>query len=33
MQKKNVYPVHTPAAVDFIMFNFGEFFGEESSHL
>jgi hypothetical protein len=23
--KKNVYPVHTPAAVDYNMFNFGEF--------
>jgi hypothetical protein len=23
--KKNVYPVHTPAAVDYILFNFGEF--------
>jgi hypothetical protein len=24
-KKKNVYPVHTPAAVDYIMFNFGEY--------
>jgi hypothetical protein len=23
--KKNVYPVHTPAAVDYIMFNFVDF--------
>jgi hypothetical protein len=23
--QKNVYPVHTPAAVDYIIFNFGDF--------
>jgi hypothetical protein len=26
IQKKNVYPVHKPAAVDYIMFNFGYFY-------
>jgi hypothetical protein len=41
--KKNSYPVHKPAAVDYIIFNFGEFlcisnfvwraFIKESSHL
>jgi hypothetical protein len=43
IQKKNVYPVHKPAAVDYIMFNFDEYlsiskfvwraFIKESSHL
>jgi hypothetical protein len=23
--KKNVYPIHKPAAVDYVMFNYGEF--------
>jgi hypothetical protein len=25
IQKKNVYPVHKPSTVDYIMFNFDEF--------